>query len=89
MQTGTMIGIRMPKVPQAVPIAKERNAAIAKTSAGSRKPGKPPFSTRPLTNSPVMSRSRQTPLIVQARMRMMSAGTIDLTPSPMPAMKSL
>ena len=31
---GTMIGIRMPNVPQAVPVEKDRNAAITKMAAG-------------------------------------------------------
>ncbi len=56
--------------------------------AGSSAPGMLLFSTESRTNSPVMSRSRQTPEMVHARIRMISAGTMDLTPSPMPPMKS-
>lgn len=36
---GAMIGIRIPKVPQAVPVEKLKKAAIIKISAGSRKAG--------------------------------------------------
>ena len=77
--TGTTMGIRIPKVPQAVPVEKLRNAAMAKIKAGRRAPGMVLPATTSFTKSAVSSRSR--PLIVQASIRMAQAGSMDFMPS--------
>ena len=67
--TGTMMGIRIPKVPQAVPMEKDKNAAMTKIRAGMMAGGRLELSTMPRTYSPVMRRSRHTPLMVHAMIR--------------------
>ena len=79
----------MPKVPQAVPVENERAAAMMNIIAGIRATGMDEASTRAATYTPVLSRSRQMPLMVQARVKMMIAGVMDLTPAPKAAKKSL
>ena len=79
--TGITMGSRMVKVPQEVPVAKPRKAAIRNTTAGrkfcSRSPN--PF-TIPATKSGA-PREVVTSPIVQARQRIRIAGTICLKPS--------
>ena len=75
------MGIRIPKVPQAVPVEKLRNAAMAKIRAGRSAPGMVLPATTFFTKSAVSSRSRQTPLMVQASIRMAQAGSMDFMPS--------
>ena len=45
--TGTAIGIRIPKVPQAVPVEKLRNAATRKIAAGRKRSRPEPLETIP------------------------------------------
>ena len=79
--TGMTMGSRMEKVPQEVPVAKPRNAAMMNTTAGSRAYRLPlRFSTMPATNSGA-PRPLVTSPIVQARHRIRMAGTICLKPS--------
>ena len=87
--TGTTMGIRMPKVPQAVPVEKLRKPATTKMMAGSRPPEMPPSATMVLTKSGVCSRSRHTPLMAQASTRMVLAGIMAFMPSPAQSMKDL
>ena len=79
--TGITMGSRMVKVPQEVPVAKPRKAAITKTTAG-RKLARlePKPSTIPATNSGAPRALVMSP-IVQARHRIRMAGTICLKPS--------
>ena len=87
--TFRVIGIRMPKVPQEVPVAKDRPTAIRKMIAG-RKPSMFPalFSTMPATYS-AAPRESVIAFRVQARERIMMAGTIALKPSDRQLMHSL
>ena len=62
-------------------LEKLRNAAMAKIKAGRRAPGMVLPATTSFTKSAVSSRSRQTPLIVQASIRMAQAGSMDFMPS--------
>ncbi len=88
--TGTTIGIRMPNVPQAVPVEKDRKAAITKITAGRKiDHSAPPEVTMDCTKSGVWRRSRQTPESVQASTRMMLAGSMSFMPSTRPLMKSV
>ena len=75
----------MPKVPQAVPMEKARKAAIAKTITGRNIAPIPEEVTTCCMNCGAESRSRQTPESVQARMRMMFAGSISFMPSTEPS----
>ena len=79
--TGMTMGSRMVKVPQEVPVAKPRNAAIRNTTAGRKffRPG-PNLDTRSATNSGA-PRALVTSPMVQARHRIRMAGTICLKPS--------
>ena len=86
---GTTIGIRIPNVPQAVPIEKERNAAIAKTKTGRSIADIPELVTTPSMNCGACRRSRHTPESVHARIRMMFAGSIIFMPSTAPFINSL
>ena len=75
------MGSRMEKVPQEVPVAKPRNAAMMNTTAGSRAYRLPlRFFTMPATNSGA-PRPLVTSPMVQARHRIRMAGTICLKPS--------
>ena len=79
--TGMTMGSRMVKVPQEVPVAKPRNAAIMNTTAG-RKLCR--LSPKPETMSATKSgapRALVTSPMVQARQRIRMAGTICLKPS--------
>ena len=85
---GTTIGIRMPNVPQAVPIENERNADRQKITTGSSMALMPVLTTRCSMKTGVCRRSRHTPESVQARMRMMFAGSISFMPSTEPEANS-
>ena len=82
------IGIKIPNVPHAVPIEKDRKDATTKMIAGKILKDTLEPATRPLTNSPVPIISRQTPLKDQARERIITAETISFTPAVIPPMKS-
>ena len=82
------MGMRIPKVPQAVPIEKERNAAIAKTITGRNIALMPELVTMDCMNCGVLKSSRHTPERVQARIRMMLAGNMIFMPSTLPLKKS-
>ena len=86
--TGTTIGIKIPKVPQAVPVEKLKKPATIKMNAG-RKPAvaPPSASNRVFTNSGVCRRLRQTPLIVHASTKIIFAGSMALIPSVAPSIK--
>ena len=88
LQMSAMMGIKIPKVPQLVPMEKDKNPATTKMMAGISITGMLLWATKLLTYSPVLSKSRQTPLIVQASVKMMMAPVMDLTPSPMPSIKA-
>ena len=88
LQIGTMIGIKIPKVPQAVPMAKDKKAATRNTTAGINAGGIELDATRFLTKSPVINKSWHTPLMVQARINTIKAGTMDFTPFVTPSIKS-
>ena len=81
--------MRIPKVPHAVPVEKERNAATAKITAGMIATGKWLASTTDLTYSPVPSTSEQIEPSVHASTRMMFADAIDFTPSVMLSINAL
>ena len=83
------IGIRIPNVPQDVPIAKASPPATRNTIAGIIAGGILDAATKPPTNSPVFKSSLHTPLIVHASVRIMKAPTIDFTPIPIPSINSL
>ena len=85
-QMGTTMGIRMPNVPQAVPVEKERNAATTNTMAGRMAMGTLDELTTSDTYGPTLS-ALHTPFSVQARVRMLHAGTMDLIPAVMPSIK--
>lgn len=70
------MGTRIPNVPQAVPMEKDRNAATIKIITGRSHIGKCPCLTRSLMNFPVLSKSLQTPLIVHASTSIVIAGII-------------
>ena len=88
-KASTTMGIRMPKVPQLVPVAKARPQPTRKITAGSR-----------LTIAPVLWRTRAStntsaPRLsvmafrVQAKVRIRMAGTIALKPSGRHSMQAL
>ena len=87
--TCTTIGIRMPKVPQEVPVAKARKQATRKIMAGSMftRPEAEDF-TISATNS---SAPRLSVMLfkVHAKVRIRIAGTMDLKPSGIHAIQSL
>ena len=83
------IGISIPNVPQAVPIENDRNAATRKITTGRNCRGKLLRSTTPPMYSPVERRSPHTPEIVQAKTKIVMAGTIIFIPSLTLPMKSL
>ena len=84
-----MIGIKIPKVPQDVPVAKARNTPIRNTIAG-RKAWKLPaeLSTRAATNS-FAPRESVIAFRLQAKVKIKIAGTIDLNPSGIESMISV
>ena len=85
---GTTRGMRMPKVPQAVPVEKLRNPAMMKMRKGSMGPIMLPPVTRDSTNLGVWSRSWQTPLRPQASTSTRLAGSMAFMPSTRPCMNS-
>ena len=82
------MGSRIPNVPQAVPMEKDRKAATANTMAGRKLMGSLAADTKLLTNSPVPIISLHTPPSAQASISMVSAGIIVLIPSMIPVMNS-
>ena len=66
IRIGTIIGIKIPKVPHEVPVEKLKNEASINTSAGSKAPGSPVVSIKVFTKTGVLSKSRHTPPIVHA-----------------------
>ena len=79
--TFTTIGIRIPKVPQEVPVAKARKHPIRNTIAGRK------FIRLPAADSVAISTKSAAPKLsviafkVQAKVRIRIAGTIALKPS--------
>ena len=83
LNTLTTIGIRIPKVPQLVPVAKARNTDTRKIRAG-RRLISAPFSAKVSTTLATYSfapRESVMALSVQAKVRIRIAGTILLNPS--------
>ena len=70
------MGTRIPNVPQAVLMEKDKNVAAINMIAGISHMGKFPCLTSSLMNFPVLSKSLQTPLIVQASTSIVIAGII-------------
>ena len=62
-QIEMMIGIRIPNVPHAVPVAKESKAAMIKMIGARMITGIPEVATTCATNSPVPKFSYKTPII--------------------------
>ena len=86
LKTATTIGMRIPNVPQDVPVAKARKIAITNTRAGRKLMKLPaPLCTIPATNS-FAPRLSVIPFNVHARVRIRMAGTIALNPSGRQAM---
>ena len=71
------MGIRIPKVPQEVPVAKDKAAAMIKMIAGKIPTGILFSITWLATKSPVSSSLRHTPPIVQARIMIVIPDTMD------------
>ena len=70
------IGIRIPNVPQDVPMEKDIKVAITNTMNGSSESEMLEFATKPEMNSPVPIISRHTPPRVQERIRISIGGTM-------------
>ncbi len=87
--TLSTMGIRMPKVPQDVPVAKDRKQPITNTMAGSRSwnPAAELFTTA-ATNSRAPKESVMA-FRLQAKVRIRIAGTMALKPSGMQSIISL
>jgi hypothetical protein len=85
----SVIGIRIPNVPQEVPVANERTHAIKKITAGKTLINEPFVeSTTPATNS-AAPRESVIAFRVHARVRIEIGATIALNPSSRQAMHSL
>ncbi len=86
--TATTIGIKIPKVPQEVPVAKAKRQSTTKIIAGRKFNRLPALtSTRPATYTSA-PRLSVIAFNVQAKVRIRIAGTIALKPSGMQAMQS-
>ena len=83
------MGIKIPKVPQEVPVAKAKSAAMAKMIAGRK------FSRLPALFSTILATYSAAPsesviaLRVHARDKIVMAGTIALNPSGIHSMQAL
>ena len=77
VHTVAIIGINIPNVPHDVPIENDKNPATINIIGGINIAGILEFATKSPTYSPVLNKSRQTPLIVQANVNIIIAVKIN------------
>ena len=87
--TATTIGIRIPKVPQDVPVAKARKHPIKKIIAGSRLIKLPATDFTAFATNSAAPRLSVIAFRVHAKVRIRIAGTMALKPSGIHAIQSL